>query len=307
MTRSMRLFCFGYGYSAATLAARLAPSGAQVAGTSRTAEGVSALRARGVDAYLFDGTRPMIEGTDRLRAATHVAVSVPPVGGLGDPVLALHGGDLARLNRLVWLGYLSTTGVYGDRGGALVDEDTEPRPNGARGQARLDAERAWLALWRKNAVPVHVFRLAGIYGPGRNALETVRAGEAKRIDKPGQVFSRIHVDDIASVLEASIARPRPGAIYNVCDDEPAQPAEVMAFACDLLGVAPPPLVPFAQIEATLSPMARSFYVENKRVSNARIKSELGVRLRYPDYREGLCALLTGPREAGKGFEQQKGK
>jgi dTDP-4-dehydrorhamnose reductase len=291
MPRTSRLFCFGYGYSAAALAARLVPKGARIAGTSRTLDGVAALRARGVDAYLFDGVRPMAAGRDVLRESTDVVVSVPPVPGIGDPVLAHHGDDLAQSSALAWLGYLSTTGVYGDRGGDWVNEETLPSPSGERGQARLDAENAWLSLGRTRGVPVHVFRLAGIYGAGRSALDTVREGHAKRIDKPGQVFSRIHVDDIAAVLEASIARPRPGAIYNVCDDEPAAPAEVIAFACELLGVAPPPLVAFDEIAPTLSPMARSFYAENKRVSNARIKAELGVRLRYPDFRAGLRALL----------------
>ena len=295
MSSPLRLFCFGHGYSAAALAARLASKGARIAGTSRTMEAVAALRRRGVDAYVFDGARPMAEGREVLREATHVVVSVPPVTGLGDPVLALHGDDLARSKTLRWLGYLSTTGVYGDRGGNWVDEATLPCPSGERGEARLDAESGWLALWRKRGVPVHVFRLAGIYGLGRSALDSVREGGAKRIDKPGQVFSRVHVEDIAAVLEASIDRPRPGAIYNVCDDEPAPPAEVIAFACDLLGVAPPPLVRFDDIAPTLSPMARSFYAENKRVSNALIKHELGVRLRYPDYRCGLRALLAAEK------------
>lgn len=302
----MRLFCFGYGYSAAALDARLAHGDVERAGTARTAEGVAALRARGVDAYLFDGIRPMDNAEQALRAATHVVVSVPP-GAQGDPVLRHHKDDLARAPALAWLGYLSTTGVYGDRGGDWVDEETAVNPIGPRGQARLDAETGWLALWRDRGVPVHIFRLAGIYGRGRNALETVRAGEAKRIDKPGQVFSRIHVDDIAAVLDASIVRPRPGAIYNVCDDEPAPPAEVIAYACELLGITPPPLQAFDEIAASLSPMARSFYTENKRVSNARIKSELSIRLAYPNYRTGLRALLADLGEAGKNLKQQKGE
>jgi uncharacterized protein YbjT (DUF2867 family) len=284
------LFCFGYGYSAAALAARLKP-GARVAGTSRTPDGVEALRARGVEVFLFNGNKPMADGGVALERATHLLSSVPPVAGLGDPVLVHHGSDIVKARRLQWVGYLSTTSVYGDRGGAWVDEDTPPSPAGERGQARLDAETAWLDLWHSAAIPVHIFRLAGIYGPGRSALDAVREGTAKRIDKPGQVFSRIHVDDIAAVLEASIARPRPGAVYNVCDDAPASPAEVIEFACGLLGVSAPPLVPYDEIAPTLSPMARSFYAENKRVSNHRIKDELGVTLRYPDYRAGLRALL----------------
>ena len=196
---------------------------------------------------------------------------------------------------LEWIGYLSTTGVYGDTGGAWVDETATPAPTGARGRRRLAAENAWLAFGERHGLAVHVFRLAGIYGPGRNALATVRRGAAKRIDKPGHVFSRIHVADIAQVLAASIAKPNPGAIYNVCDDEPAPAADVVAHACALLGVAPPPLTPLD--EADLSPMARSFYADNRRVSNARIKNELGVALRFPDYRAGLASLLAEEPDA----------
>jgi nucleoside-diphosphate-sugar epimerase len=209
---------------------------------------------------------------------------VPP-DEAGDPVLGRHAGDLAQLAP-DWVGYLSTTGVYGDRAGGWVDETAALAPVGERGRRRIAAEAGWHALGLK----LHVFRLAGIYGPGRSALDTVRAGTARRIVKPGQWFSRIHVEDLAAVLAASIARPNPGAVYNVCDDEPAPPQDVIEHACRLLGRAPPPAIPFDQ--AVLSPMARSFYDESKRVSNARIKTELGVRLRYPDYRAGLAALLA---------------
>jgi nucleoside-diphosphate-sugar epimerase len=187
------------------------------------------------------------------------------------------------------VGYLSTTGVYGDRDGGWVDESSALKPTGERGRRRLAAEAAWLELHRRARLPVHIFRLAGIYGPGRSALDAVRAGRAQRIDKPGQVFSRIHVADIVQVLRASMARPDPGAIYNLCDDDPAPPEAVIAFACELLGVPKSPLVPFA--EARLSEMARSFYADNKRVSNRRIKEQLGVRLAYPSYKDGLRALL----------------
>jgi nucleoside-diphosphate-sugar epimerase len=208
-------------------------------------------------------------------------------------VLARHGADIARLSGLRWVGYLSTTGVYGDRDGGWVDESSELRPTGERGRRRVVAETAWLDLWRRHGLPVHVFRLAGIYGPGRSAFDSLRQGRAQRVDKPGQVFSRIHVDDIAAVLAASMAKPNPGATYNVCDDDPAAPAEVIAHAADLLGIEPPPLVPFA--EAKLSYMARSFYADNKRVRNDRIKAELGVELAYPDYRRGLADILKGER------------
>ena len=215
---------------------------------------------------------------------------MPPDAG-GDPVIDAHGIDIAAIGRsLTWSGYLSTTGVYGDRAGGWVDEAAALRPTGERGRRRGAAETQWLDLWRRDGTPVHLFRLAAIYGPGRSALDQIRAGTAQRIDKPGQVFSRIHVEDIASVLETSMGRPHPGTAYNLCDDDPAPPATVIAFACTLLGVAPPPLVPFEQ--ADLSPMARSFYRDNKRVANARIKQELGVRLRYPDYTTGLRALMA---------------
>ena len=195
-----------------------------------------------------------------------------------------------RCEALAWLGYLSTTGVYGDRGGGWVDETSRLQPTGDRGRRRVAAEQGWLDLWNRRGVPVHIFRLAAIYGPGRSAFDALRAGTARRICKPGQVFSRIHVEDLANVLIASMERPRPGAVYNVCDDDPAPPAAVVGYAAELLGIEPPPLVP---IEAAgLSPMARSFYDDNKRVANGLIKTELGVTLRYPDYRAGLAAILA---------------
>jgi nucleoside-diphosphate-sugar epimerase len=202
-------------------------------------------------------------------------------------VLAHHLKGLRRCADLTWVGYLSTTGVYGDRGGAWVDEADAVAPTMARTRRRVAAEGHWLA----SGLPVHIFRLAGIYGPGagRNALDAVRGGRARRIVKTGQVFGRVHVDDIVQVLRASIARPNPGAIYNVADDEPAPPQDVIAFACQLLGVAPPPEMPFEAAE--LSPMARSFYADNRRVCNARIKRELGIKLRYPTYRDGLRVIL----------------
>jgi nucleoside-diphosphate-sugar epimerase len=287
-----RLFCFGLGYSALALAELLRGEGWAIAGTCRAPDTAAAFRQDGIDAHVFDGRAPMVGARAALAGTTHLLLSVPPDAD-GDPVLRWHGQDVAALMaatpRLAWAGYLSTTGVYGDHGGGWVDESSVRAPSGERGQRRLAAEDGWLALGRDHGVPVHLFRLAGIYGPGRSALDTVRAGKAQRIHKPGQVFSRIHVADIAAVLRASIGQPRPGAIYNVCDDNPAPPEEVIRYACELLGVTAPPLVPFE--DAKLSPMARSFYADNKRIRNGRIKAELGVRLRYPDYRAGLMALL----------------
>ncbi|MHA1569945.1 MAG: SDR family oxidoreductase [Alphaproteobacteria bacterium] len=290
MPARKKLLCVGLGYPARVLAAELAAEGWRIAGTCRDEGARAALAAQGFEVHLLDRDRPLPDAAAILAGSTHLLSSVPP-DPAGDPVLALHGADIAAVGGLEWAGYLSTTGVYGDRGGGWVDADAPLRPTGPRGRRRVAAEAGWLDLWWDHGLPVHLFRLAGIYGPGRNALATARAGDARIIDKPGQVFSRIHVADIVQVLRASMARPRPGAVYNVCDDDPAPPGAVIAHACALLGVAPPDPVPFA--EADLSPLARGFYADNKRVRNARIKNELGVALRFPDYHAGLAALCQG--------------
>ena len=284
----VRLFCFGLGYSALGLAAELLEEGWQVAGTCTGEEKQAALREAGIDAHLFRRDHPLEPAA--LAGTTHLLSSIPP-DDFGDPVVDAHAADIADLvPRLAWAGYLSTTGVYGDRAGAWVDETADLAPTGPRGVRRVRAKAAWFTLHTESSLPLHIFRIASIYGPGRSTFDQLRAGTAHRIDKPGQVFSRIHVDDLVAVLRASIARPHPGRAYNVCDDEAAPPAVVVEHAARLLGVDPPPLVPFA--DAKLSEMARSFYAENKRVRNDRIKQELGVRLRYPTYREGLAALLA---------------
>ena len=284
-----RLFIFGVGFTGEALARAVLADGWQVAGTSRSSEKCARLKALGIDAVPFDRAHAL--APDALTGTTHLLSSVPP-DERGDPVLASAYDALARLGRIAWQGYLSTTGVYGDRAGGWVDERSELRPVGERGQRRVAAEQGWLALGARTGTPTQLFRLPGIYGPGRSPLDDLRAGTARRIDKPGQVFSRIHVDDIVQVLRASMARPDPGAAYNVTDDEAAPSSEVIAFAAGLLGIAPPPVIPFA--EAKLSPMAASFYGESKRVRNDRIKSELGVALRYPSYREGLRAIISRP-------------
>jgi nucleoside-diphosphate-sugar epimerase len=283
---SRRLFCFGLGYTALALARSLAAAGWRIAGTTRDAAKQACLAGEGFEMHRFDPDRPLEDPAAALGGATHVLTSIAP-DEVGDPVLAHHLADLRRCAGLAWVGYLGTTGVYGDRGGAWVDEADAVAPTMARTRRRVAAEGHWQA----SGLPVQVFRLAGIYGPGtgRNAFAAVQAGTARRIVKPGQVFGRVHVDDIVQVLRASMARPNPGAVYNVADDEPAPPQDVVAFACALLGVEPPPEVPYA--EAQLSPMARSFYADNRRIDNARIKGELGVRLRHPTYREGLRAIL----------------
>ena len=275
------LLCFGLGYSAERLAARLAERGWTIRGTRRSADACARLAGLGYGMFAYDGSTPL--PPHALGGVTHVLSSVPPTVD-GDPVLRDHEEALGACDSLAWVGWLGSTAVYGDAGGAWVDESSPTRPSSQRGERRLAAERAWLA----SGLPVHLFRLAGIYGPGRSVLERLRAGVAHRIVKPGHVFSRVHVDDIANVLEASIARPYPGAVYNVADDEPAGADEVLAYGATLLGLPVPPAVPFE--EAELSPMARDFYRDDKRVSNARIHEELGVELAYPTYREGLAAL-----------------
>ena len=272
------LLSIGHGYSAQALARRLLPQGWQIIGTTRTEAGAEALRATGVQALVWPGA----DLTAALGKATHLLTSVAPNGG--DPVLQAIGPQIAA-SKLQWIGYLSTTAVYGHHNGDWVDETTPLAPTTARGAARVQAEADWAAL----GLPLHIFRLAGIYGPGRGPFEKVRDGSARRIHKAGQVFSRIHVDDIANVLHAALLRPHPG-VYNVCDDDPASPEDILGLAAELLGLPPPPIVPYE--EADMTPMARSFYAENKRVRNDRIKAVLGVKLDYPTYREGLAAILA---------------
>jgi nucleoside-diphosphate-sugar epimerase len=276
------LLNIGHGYSAARLAASLAAEGWQVAGTTRSAAKAAAMAAEGMQAVLWDDDAAMRAA---LAAASHVLVSLPP-DEAGDPFLRRWRGALGRPE---WIGYLSTTGVYGDRQGGWVDETGELAPVNARSRWRVAAEAEWLAL-AGEGLPVQVFRLAGIYGPGRSALDRLRDGTAQRVVKAGQVFSRIHVDDIVQALRASMQRGQPGAVWNLADDEPAPPQDVIAFAAELLGMEPPPEVAFE--DAGLSPMARSFYAESKRVDNRRLRDALGVRLAYPDYRAGLRAILA---------------
>lgn len=285
-----RLFCFGLGYTARALAPALLAEGWAVAGTNRGGEAQEELAALGIDAVGFERGHPVAGAVGALAGATHLLSSIAPDED-GDPVLDLLGADIAALGGLRWVGYLSTTGVYGDTGGAMIDEGAALRPTSGRSRSRAAAEAAWLDLARSAGVPVHVFRLAGIYGPGRSALDQVRAGRARRIDKPGHLFSRIHVDDIARVLRASMARPDPGAVYNVADAAPAAPADVTAFACELLGRPPPPAIAFAEARRTMSEMALSFWRDDRRIDTTRIRDELGVRLQYPDYKAGLSAIL----------------
>ncbi|KGM50042.1 SDR family oxidoreductase [Pseudooceanicola atlanticus] len=275
------LLSLGHGFSARALSELLLPQGWVIHGTTRSADKAEALKQEGIVPHVFPGN---LSGP--LEEATHLLISAGP-DAEGDPMLRHLKDDITRIApRLEWAGYLSTTGVYGNHDGGWVDEDTPLTPSTRRGKWRVAAEAEWQAI---PDLPLHIFRLAGIYGPGRGPFSKVRNGTARRIIKPGQVFSRIHVEDIAQVLAASIAQPDPGAIYNMCDDDPAPPQDVIAHAAELLGQPLPPEEDFETAEMT--PMARSFYAESKRVKNDKIKTDLGVRLIYPTYREGLAALL----------------
>ena len=276
------LLSFGHGYSAGALSPILHRQGWTIFGTTRSADRADRVRATGAKPLIW----PDASITEQLDQATHLLISAGPNAD-GDPVLnALRDDIAARRDQFEWVGYLSTTGVYGDHNGGWVDENTPLAPSTKRGQLRVAAEADWQSL----DLPLHIFRLAGIYGPGRGPFSKVRNGTARRIIKDGQVFSRIHVDDIAQVLAASIAQPNPGAIYNLCDDDPAPPQDVIAYAAELLGMPIPEAVAFA--DADMTPMARSFYAESKKVRSDRIKDQLGVSLIYPDYRSGLHALLV---------------
>ena len=288
----MKLFIFGFGYSASYFARTRAASFATVCGTVRDAARAAALPACGVTGLVFDGAQvdgAQVDGAlpACLAQADALLVSIPPDGAT-DPALRHFRAQIAAAPGLQTIVYLSTIGVYGDHDGAWVDEASATRPGSARNQARIGAEQAWLALGRDTGKTVQVLRLAGIYGPGQNVLEKLRGGTAQRIVKPGQVFNRIHVEDIARAIAAAFAPGVAGGIVNVTDDEPAPPQDVMLFGADLLGIVPPPPLDFGT--AQLSPMARSFYGENKRVRNGRLKGALGVALAYPTYREGLRAL-----------------
>lgn len=287
------LLSFGHGYSARALSRRLIAKGWRVIGTTRSEEKAEHLRAEGVEPLIWPGS----DMRDALSQATLLLLSVAPNED-GDPVLAEWRDEIAKVARnLEWVGYLSTTGVYGDHQGDWVDEETALTPSTKRGKQRVLAEGQWWYLAKESRhLPLHIFRLAGIYGPGRGPFSKVRNGTARRIIKDNQVFSRIHVEDIARVLEASIAHPNPGRIYNVCDNEAAPPEDVIEHAATLLGL---PVPPAEDIEtAEMTPMARSFYAESKRVKNDRIKDELKVKLAYPSYREGLAALLDAETKKG---------
>jgi nucleoside-diphosphate-sugar epimerase len=286
------LICFGLGYSAEHFVEIFGQKFDRVVGTVRGNERAAALNAHPsgrLTALIFDGIAPAPELRSAIAEADAALVSVPPNDN-GDPVLRACGEALAHAQRLREVVYLSTIGVYGDRGGAWVDETTPPQPGAARSRERLAAERAWLDFGARHGIAVAILRLAGIYGPGQNALVQIARGKARRIVKSGQVFNRIHVGDIAQAIDAAFAR-RASGIFNVADDAPTPPADPIVFAAQLMGVEPPPEIPFEQAAPTMSPMALSFWQECRRVKNDKLKCELGVNLRYPTYREGLRALF----------------
>lgn len=285
----MNILILGLGYSAGFCARAALARGWEVTGTVRSAEKAAELSREGIRTLVFGGFAVSSALAKAVAEADAVLVSVQPAED-GDPALGPLRDALMAAPNLRWIGYLSTIGVYGDQGGAWIDEATPPAPTNARTRQRVEIEEAWLELGRDSGKPVHIFRLSGIYGPGRNAITKLRSGTANRLIKRGQVFNRIHVDDIAGVLMASLAQPRQGAIYNVTDDEPGPPQDVITFAAELTGLEPPPEIPFEQ--AKLSPMAASFYGESKRVSNALVKREFGYAFRYPTYREALRDLAA---------------
>ena len=281
-----KLFCFGFGFSAQALAERLSLKNWCVSGTCRSKD--KKISLTNLPIISFDGTHASQEILEALSDATHLLISIPPQTS-GDVVLKNFSPNIRSNKNLKWIGYISSTGVYGDTQGEWVDESSPLQPATELNVRRVESESAWLKMARQNGCPVMVFRCVGIYGPGRNLLISVKQGRARRIEKPGLVFSRIHVEDLVQTLEASIQKPKPGEIYNVCDDEPAPPSEAAEYAFKLLNISPPPLIPLDSAE--LSEIARGFYKNCKRVSNKKIKEELGVKLKYPNYRSGLDAIF----------------
>jgi hypothetical protein len=282
-----RLFCFGLGYCAGVLSRRLVARGWSISGTATTADKAERLKRDGYEAFVFDGRERNPAVAEALSRSTHVLLSIPPDAD-GDPALRVYGSDIASSPSITWIGYFSSVSVYGDSKGEWVDERTIPEPVTERGMRRLVAENAWIEFGRASGKAIVVLRLPGIYGPGRSAIDQLRAGKARRIFKPGQVTNRVHVDDIATATEASLKLPTGVHVFNVTDDLPAPPQDVIAYGAELLGVPCPPATD--PTDASLSPMARSFYAESKKVSNVRMKNELGVKLAYPTYVEGLKAI-----------------
>ncbi len=291
------LVCVGLGYSARIVARRLHGAGWRISGSARTVADVEAIKSAGYDGLVFSGREPSTALRDALRTGTHLLISVPP-GPSSEPVIEFHREHIVAAPSLQWIGYLSTIGVYGDRGGQWVDEASEPQPSNERSRQRLAAELEWTRISQDRGTRLQIFRLGGIYGPGRSAIDNLRAGTARRIVKAGQLFNRIHVEDVAGLVQAGIARASDASsvtVVNAVDDEPAPPQDVVLFAARLLGIEPPPEVAYETAE--LSPMAQSFYAESKRVANTRMKEWLAGQLQYPTYREGLASIVRNDQVA----------
>ena len=289
----MGVFFFGMGFSSLATARaihRIIAADIPIFGTSRTEEGIEALADSPYSAHLFDGESPGTTLVPDLRRSTHVVLSIPP-SEAGDPALRMHRADLDAAPGLEWLCYFSTVGVYGDFGGAWIDETAPTRPLNQRSAHRVEVEQQWRDYAARRGVPLLILRLAGIYGPGRSAFDKLREGTARRIVKPSQVFNRIHVEDIGRVT-ALAARRKLSGTFNLADDEPAPPQDLIEYAARQLGMPVPPDIPFEA--ASMTPMARSFYSDNKRVSNRAIKQALGIELLYPTYRQGLDAIGKAP-------------
>ncbi|MCK4945244.1 MAG: SDR family oxidoreductase [Alphaproteobacteria bacterium] len=288
-----KMFCFGFGYIANFLAPKLFACDWNVSGTTTDPDKKPILKDNDINTWLFDRRHNIIDPFNTLNDVTHVLLSVP-TDTEGDPVFDAHGIDLASLKNLEWVGYLSTTAIYGNHDGNWVDETTPPMPTTPHGLMRLKAEQQWQSLCINEGLPLHIFRISGIYGPGRNVIDALRSGTARCIEKPGHFFNRIYVEDIVQVLIASINAPNPGSIYNLTDDMPSTCHEMIQFACNLIGINSPPLLPFDQAE--LAPVVRGFYRDNKRVCNDKIKDEFDINLLYPDYRRGLLSCLKEEKE-----------
>ncbi len=291
--KDKHLFCFGYGYVAEALAEHLRLFGWKISGTTTDPQKAVKMAENGIKSYVFDPNMSLCDPFGALNDVTHLLISIPPAS-YGDVVLDMHEEDIEQMKNLEWIGYLSSTAVYGNQNGGKVDESFLPAPSSQRGSLRLKSEQQWQQFFNDTRMPLNIFRLAGIYGPGRSALDAVRAGNSRRIDKPGHAFNRIHLDDIVQVLIASINTPKKNEIYNLADDCAAPSHEVIAYACTILGMDVPPLIPFESVE--MAPIVRSFYADNKRVKNDKIKKDLGITLLHPDYKSGLNACFDAERE-----------
>ena len=278
---NLKLFCFGLGYCALRLIKSLDIAKWSHTGTKQKTY---------PNSVTFNENQPLLKPELLLKPITHLLISIPPKPNLGDIVLLNHKNDLLKMKNLKWIGYLSTTGIYGNTDGKLVTESSKPNPTSERSQRRLKAEIDWETFAKKHGLPLHIFRLPGIYGPNRSVIDQLNKGTAHRIVKKNHKFSRVHVDDICQVLLTSMKKPNSGNIYNVCDDVPAAPEEVVTFAANLMGIEAPPRIPFSKAKLNMSQMALSFWNDNRIVDNSATKKSLNITLKYPSYQDGLAAI-----------------